>query len=86
LLSTRAIPDRDVFYLGNPFPRFVVNELRRASNKGDTARFPQCRPFNHECTANRHELLQDQSNIRSGSRTSSLNFIQRHDSQIAKGV
>ena len=23
LPSTRAIPDRDVFYLGNPFPRFL---------------------------------------------------------------
>jgi len=23
LPSTRAIPDRDVFYVGNPFPRFL---------------------------------------------------------------
>jgi hypothetical protein len=31
---TRCYPHSFTFYLGNPFPRFVVNELRRASNEG----------------------------------------------------
>ena len=39
LPSTRAIPDRDMFYVGNPFPRFAVNELRRALNKGTLRAF-----------------------------------------------
>jgi hypothetical protein len=45
LPSIRAIPDRGVFYVGNPFPRFVVNELRRASNEGTLRAFPYADPF-----------------------------------------
>ena len=36
---TRCYPRSFTFYLGNPFPRFVVNELRRASNKGTLRAF-----------------------------------------------
>ena len=39
---TRCYPRSFTFYLGNPFPRFVVNELRWALNEGNTARLPQC--------------------------------------------
>ena len=38
----RCYPRSFTFYVGNPFPPFVVNELRRALNEGNTARFPQC--------------------------------------------
>jgi hypothetical protein len=43
---TRCYPHSFTFYVGNPFPRFVVNELRRASNEG-TLRFLQCSPFHN---------------------------------------
>src|ERR1700756_4395335 len=36
---TRCYPRSFTFYVGNPFPRFVVNELRRASNEGTLRAF-----------------------------------------------
>src|SRR5437016_5336926 len=36
---TRCYPHSFTFYLGNPFPRFVVKELREASNKGTLRAF-----------------------------------------------
>jgi len=35
----RCYPRSFTFYVGNPFPPFVVNELRRASNKGTLRAF-----------------------------------------------
>ena len=39
---TRCYPRSFTFYVGNPFPRFVVNELRRALNEGTLRAFPLC--------------------------------------------
>ena len=36
---TRCYPRSFTFYVGNPFPSFVVNKLRRASDKGTVRAF-----------------------------------------------
>ena len=42
---TRCYPRSFTFYVGNPFPPFVVNELRRASNKGTLRAFRYANRF-----------------------------------------
>src|SRR5437899_4548923 len=44
---TRCYPHSFTFYLGNPFPRFVVKEVAPSVERGDTSRFPQCSPFHN---------------------------------------
>jgi hypothetical protein len=39
---TRRCPRDFTFYLGNPLPRFVVNEVAQGIVQGNTARSPQC--------------------------------------------